>query len=169
MAVGAALLDHRPQHLIFDLRQNGAGDLTRARDLAASLPQRVRGQVFVLTRPWTFSAAISLAAYTKQAAPGRVVIVGDAVGDRLELFAEGRAVTLAYSGEMLLMATERHDDREGCRRCDDCHGPVRERPISVPTLDPAIVVRWTFAAWQAGRDPAMAAVEAALRRLSSPR
>ena len=107
-------------------------------------------------------AAISTASYVKQAAPGRVTLVGEEPGDRLEFWAEGRVLTLAHSKLALLPATERHDYRDGCRRVDDCHGPVRRHPIAVPTLAPDIDATWTYAAWRDGIDPAMRAVEAAL-------
>jgi hypothetical protein len=100
--------------------------------------------------------------YLKQAAPDRVTIVGEAVGDRLNFFAEGKTVTLAHSKEAVLFATERHDYRNGCRTLDDCHRQVVTRPIAVPTLDPDIPAPWTIEAYRAARDPAMEAVAAAL-------
>jgi hypothetical protein len=59
------------------------GHLTKARDFAEELPGLVPGELFVLTSPWTFSAAISVSGYLKQAALSRVHIVGEPVGDRL--------------------------------------------------------------------------------------
>jgi hypothetical protein len=162
--VRAAIAEQRAQHLLLDLRLNGGGDLTKARDFAESLPGLVAGRIFVLTSPWTFSAAISTAGYLKQAAPERVSIVGEAVGDRLEFFSEGRPVTLKHSGQVLLPATERHDYQGGCRKFSDCHGNVVRRPIAVPTLAPDIAAPWTIEAYRAGRDPALEAVAAALRR-----
>ena len=161
--VATALHELKPRNLVLDLRQNGGGDLTRARDFAQSLPAAVPERLFVLTSPWTFSAAISTAAYLKQAAPERVSIVGEAVGDRLLFFAEGRPITLKHSGEVLLMATERHDYLDGCRAYTDCHAPVRQRPISVPSLAPDIAAPWTLEAYRAGVDPAMQVVAQALR------
>jgi hypothetical protein len=161
-AVRAAIAEHRPLHLVLDLRLNGGGDLTQARDFAESLPTLVAGKIFVLTGPATFSAAISTAGYLKQAAPDRVRIVGEPVGDRLEFFAEGRTVTLPHSGAVLLPATERHDYRNGCRHHAYCHAPVATRPIAVPTLDPDIPAPWTLDSWRRGLDPAMQAVAAVL-------
>lgn len=55
-AVRAAVAQAKPQNLVLDLRLNGGGDLTRARDFGASLLTLVPGSVFVLTRtatpPW---------------------------------------------------------------------------------------------------------------------
>jgi hypothetical protein len=162
-AVRRAITQHKPQHLVLDLRLNGGGDLTQARDFAESLPTLVPGSLFVLTSPGTFSAAISITGYLKQAAPARVHIVGEAIGDRLEFFAEGRPITLAQSGEVVLPATERHDYVNACRAYTDCHAPVVRRPIAVPSLAPDIAAPWTIEAYQRGADPAMAAVAAALR------
>lgn len=161
--VREAIARHQPRHLVLDLRLNGGGDLTQARDFAQSLPTLVNGTVFVLTSPATFSAAISVAGYLKQAAPQRVRIVGEAVGDRLEFFAEGRPVTLAHSGLVLLPATERHDYRDGCRAHTDCHAWVVRHPIAVASLDPDIAAPWTLQAYRRGEDPAMEAVADALR------
>jgi hypothetical protein len=153
----------KPQHLVFDLRLNGGGDLTQTRDFAERLPRLVKGRIFAFTSPWTFSAAISTLGYLKQAAPERVTIVGEAVGDRLEFFAEGKSATLKHSNERFSYATERHDYRGGCAKFDDCHRNVVSRPIAVPSLDPDIAAPWTIEAYRAGRDPAMEAVAKALR------
>lgn len=161
-AVQAQVATLQPRHLVLDLRDNGGGDLTRGRDGVEALVGQVAGQVFVLTSPGTFSAAISLAGYARQAAPDRVRFVGEAPGDRLVFFAEGRGFSLPHSGVGLLPATERHDYRDGCRAYDDCHAPVRLRPIRVASLEPDLPAPWTFEAWRAGVDPAMQAVERAL-------
>jgi hypothetical protein len=153
----------RPKNLVLDMRLNGGGDLNTTRDFVEALPAKVPGRLFVLTSPWTFSAAISTVGYLKQTAPDRVTIVGESVGDRLNFFAEGGIVTLPRSGAVLLIATERHDYAGGCRGYDDCHGPVVRHPIAVPDLDPAIKAPWTIEAYRAGRDPGMEAVAAALK------
>jgi hypothetical protein len=162
-AVEKLIDETKPQHLVLDLRLNGGGDLTQTRDFAESLPKLVKGRIFALTSPWTFSAAISTLGYLKQAAPDRVTIVGEAVGDRLEFFAEGKSTTLKYSKENFAYATERHDYRNGCAKVDDCHRMVVTRPIAVPTLDPDIAAPWTIETYRAARDPAMEAVAKAIR------
>ena len=122
------------------------------------------GRIFALTSPWTFSAAISSVGYLEQAAPRRVTIVGEAVGDRLNFFSEGDVVELPNSHAMILNATERHDYPTGCRGFGDCHGPVVRNPIAVPSLQPDIAAPWTIDAYIAGRDPGIEAVAAALAR-----
>jgi hypothetical protein len=159
----AAITENHPHNLVLDMRWNGGGDLNTARDFVQALPARVPGRIFVLTSPWTFSAAISTAGYLKQAAPDRVTIVGEAVGDRLNFFSEGAMVELPNSRLMVLYATERHDYVTGCEGFSDCHGNVVRSPIRVPNLDPEIAAPWTIEAYVAGRDPGMEAVMAALR------
>lgn len=158
----ALIAKHQPRHVVLDLRLNGGGDLTTARDFAEKLPTLVPGRIFALTSPWTFSAAISTLGYLKQSAPKRVTIVGEAVGDRLEFFAEGKVITLAHSKEAFLYATERHDYVNGCRTFTDCHGNVVRRPIAVASLAPDIAAPWTIEAYQSGVDPALRAIAKAL-------
>ena len=163
-AIEAAIETHKPANLVFDIRFNGGGDLTTTRDVAERLPTLIPGRIFILTSPWTFSAAISTAGYLKQAAPTRTTVVGEAVGDMLNFFAEGKTVTLKHSREVVLYAAERHDYQNGCRAFKDCHGQVVSRPIAVASLDPDIAAAWTIEAYRAGRDPAMEAVATALKK-----
>ncbi|MGH7339976.1 MAG: hypothetical protein ACREKH_05745, partial [Candidatus Rokuibacteriota bacterium] len=169
-SIGAFLGDMRrrireghPRHLVLDMRMNGGGDLTRTREFMQDLPGLIPGRIFALTSPWTFSAAISSVGYLEQAAPDRVVIVGEPVGDRLQFWAEGEVVELPHCHAVILYATERHDYLTGCRPFNDCHAHVQLHPIAVPTLEPDITAPWTIDAYRAGRDPAMEAVAAALR------
>jgi hypothetical protein len=162
-AVEKLIAETRPTHLVLDIRLNGGGDLTQTRDFAERLPKLVTGRIFVLTSPWTFSAAISTLGYLKQSAPERVTVVGEPVGDRLEFWAEGKGITLKHSKEGYRYSTERHDYRYGCAKVDDCHRNVVTRPIAVATLDPDIAAPWTIDAYRAGRDPAIEAVAKAIR------
>ena len=150
-------------NIVLDMRMNGGGDLNTTRAWVRRLPQVVSGRVFVLTSPWTFSAAISTVGYLEQSAPDRVVIVGEHVGDRLDFYAEGDVISLPNSGGAVLSATERHDYRTGCRGVENCHGSVVRHPIAVQSLAPDIEAPWTMEVYRAGRDPAMEAVAAALR------
>jgi hypothetical protein len=150
--------------VVLDMRFNGGGNLTTARDFMKRLPALVTGRIFVLTSPVTFSAAISSIGYLKQAAPDRVTIVGEGVGDRLVFFAEGSRVTLPNSGTMISFSTQRHDYNTGCRPYSDCHPPVVANPIAVPSLAPDVAAPWTIDAYRVGRDPGMEAVAAELRR-----
>jgi len=148
----------KPRNLVLDLRVNGGGDLNNTRDFVQSLPTLVPGRIFVLTSPWTFSAAISTTGYLKQAGGDRVTIVGEMVGDRLEFWAEGRLARLPYSGAAMSYSTQRHDYKTGCKPYTDCHGAVVRNPISVPSLAPDIPAPFTIEDFIAGRDPGMEAI-----------
>ena len=154
----------KPANIVLDMRLNGGGDLNNTRDFAQTLPALVPGKVFVLTSPWTFSAAISTVGYLKQAGGGKVTIVGEMVGDRLEFWAEGRFLRLPYSSAGMSYSTQRHDYKTGCRPYKDCHGSVVRFPISVNSLAPDIEAPLTIDSFLAGRDPGMEAIAQALRR-----
>lgn len=154
----------KPRHVVLDMRLNGGGDLTTSRNFMKGLPGLVPGRVFVLTSPYTFSAGISSVGYVKQAAPERVMIVGEEVGDRLEMWSEGGPTELRNTKILVGTATERHDYVNGCRAYRDCHGNIVRQPISVPTLAPEFAAPWTIEAYLAGRDPAMEVVAGRVAR-----
>lgn len=161
----AEIRTRAPRNVVLDMRANGGGDLNTTRDFVQSLPTLVSGRIFVLTSPWTFSAAISSVGYLKQAGGSRVTIVGEMAGDRLEFWAEGREVRLPHSGLTVGYSTERHDYKDGCRAYRDCHGSVVRHAISVASLVPDILAPWTIDAYMAGRDPGMEAIARALRAM----
>lgn len=159
-----AIASEKPANLILDMRFNGGGNLNTTRAFMKSLPENIPGRIFVLTSPLSFSAAISSVGYLKQFGAGKVSIVGEAVGDRMMFWAEGRGADLPNNRGMIGMATQRHDYAGGCKAYTDCHGSVKIWPIAVPTLAPDIDAPWTIEAYLAGRDPAMEAVAEALRQ-----
>lgn len=158
-----AIHEAHKRNIVLDMRWNGGGDLSTSREFMQALPKLTPGRVFILTSPLTFSAAISSIGYVKQAAPDRVTIVGERVGDRLVFFAEGGPVQLPNAAGAVARATERHDYANGCRAFSDCHDYIVRHPIAVASLAPDIAAPWTLEAWLAGRDPGMEAVAAALR------
>jgi hypothetical protein len=162
--ITAKLQAQTPRNVVVDMRFNSGGNLQTAREFMKRLPSLVPGRVFVLTSPVTFSAAISSIGYLEQAAPDRVTIVGEAIGDRLVFYAEGFRTILPKSGAMVTYSTQRHDYNTGCKPYTDCHPPVIEHPIAVPSLAPDILAPWTFDAYRAGRDPGIEAIAAELRR-----
>ncbi len=157
----ATLKKARPTNVVVDLRLDGGGDLNTTRDFMQALPALVPGRIFILTSGRTFSAGIASAGYLKQAAPSRVTIVGEPIGDHLEFWAEGGLMELPVSKAYLLPATERHNYVTGCPE-KDCHWSVRENPIRVTSLEPDIAAPLTYADYRAGRDVALDAVRKAL-------
>jgi len=156
---------HR-KNVVLDMRFNGGGNLQLTHGFMASLPDRLPpgGRVVVLTSPWTFSAAISSIGYLKQAGGDRVVLVGEAPGDRLQFWAEGTPFRLPSSGAWIVPATARHDYLDGCRHFTDCHDYVKRFPITVKSLAPDIAAPWTIESYAAGRDPGMEAAARILAR-----
>jgi hypothetical protein len=168
------------RNVVLDMRFNGGGNFLLTRDFMIRWPDRVPGHFYVLTSRRTFSAAITGIAYLKQAAPDRVIVVGESAGDRLEFFSDGLPVSLPHSGLYFLPAVVRMDYRDGCRRHDDCAAAVAQRgrpvalwaipyrvepariPIAIATLQPDIPVIWTINSWMAGEDPMMEAVRQAV-------
>lgn len=158
-----AIKKHSPRNLIVDLRMNGGGDLNTTREFMQTLPTLVPGRIFALTGPWTFSAGIASLGYLKQAAPERVTLVGEPVGDRLQFFAEGKLVQLPNSKAIISIAKERHDYQTGCKGFPDCHKPIVRHPIAVASLTPDLPAAWTIEHYQSGQDPALLAVAEALK------
>lgn len=163
-AFETAIRAEKPVNLVVDMRVNDGGDLTTTRTFMESLGELVPGRVFLLTSPLTFSAAISSVAYAKQAAPEKVTIVGETVGDRLMFFAEGDGIDLPNTRAMIGPSRKRHDYVGGCRDYDDCERAVVRNRISVASLEPDISAPWTIEAYLAGLDPGMDAIAAALRK-----
>lgn len=153
----------KPKNAVVDLRLDGGGDLNTTRDFLQALPSMIAkdGRIFVLTSGRTFSAGIASAGYLKQAAPERVTIVGEPIGDSLEFWAEGEFLLLRKSKAAVLYASERHNYMTGCQEAD-CHSSIRKFPIRVKSLEPDIATPLTYADYRAGRDVALEAVRKAL-------
>jgi hypothetical protein len=172
--------DRGRSHVVLDMRFNSGGNFLLTRDFIIKWPERVPGRFVVLTSPKTQSAAITSIAYLKQAAPDRVRIVGEPVGDRLMFFSDGLPILLPHSGRYFLPATMRMDYHDGCRKYDDCFeavaqpgqpvaaavlpflGRLDRLPLAVATLEPDVPVAWTIDAWLSGRDPMMDAAASLL-------
>lgn len=160
----AALDRMRPRHVVLDLRLDGGGDLNTTRTFLQQLPRRLPrdGRIVVLTSGRTFSAGIASAGYLKQAAPSRVTIIGEPIGDYLEFWAEGGFIELPVCKAVLLASTERHNYQTGCPEAD-CHRSIRLHPIRVASLEPDVAAPLTYADYRAGRDPALEATAKTLR------
>jgi hypothetical protein len=153
----------RPRNIVVDLRFNMGGDLNITRAFMRALPRLTGGgRLYAITSGRTFSAAISSLGYLKEAAGERLTIVGEPIGDRLEFWAEGDIVQLPGLGAFMLYASERHNYVTGCPEAD-CHRAIRDHPIHVRSLQPDLATPLSFAAFRAGRDPAMDAIARDIR------
>jgi hypothetical protein len=156
-----ALTHLRADHLRFfvlDMRMNGGGDYTTTYAFAHEVPRAFAGHIYILTSPWTFSAAITTVAALKQAGGNRVTIVGEPVGDRLDFWAEGGTFTLPNSFLTVGFTNGRHVYNGPCRDLVQCYWVNYRFPVFVHTLAPDISAPLTFAAYRQNRDPAMDAV-----------
>ncbi|MFN3228283.1 MAG: hypothetical protein ACK41P_00345 [Asticcacaulis sp.] len=152
-----------PRMVIVDLRFNHGGDYSLTHDLMVSLGKSVGrdGRVYFLTSGNTFSAAIVSLAFAKQAAPDKVVLVGEPIGDRLQFWAEGWRYTLPNSGFGARYATAYYDLQKGCEGIFRCYwGAFYLFPVTVDDLDIDLSAPLTFESYVAGRDPAFEAIRA---------
>lgn len=158
----------QPPFIIIDMRMNNGGDYTRTYGFARALPEAARGaRIYVLTSPWTFSAAITTIAALKDQGGNQIIIVGEDVGDRLDFWSEVGMYTLPNTRVAVLYARARHVYNGPCRNLDTCYWLNYLYPVRVRTLHPDIVVPWTFAAYREGRDPALEAVRTRQARVRS--
>lgn len=155
----AQVRSRRPNFVMLDMRMNGGGDYTKTYDFAHTLPRAAAGTpIYVLTSPWTFSAAITTIAALEDAAPEQVHIVGEPVGDRMSFWAEGGTFRLPNSQVAVYYAAGRHDYRKACEDRSQCFWLNELYPIEIDDLEVDLAAPLTFAAWRSGRDPAVEAV-----------
>ncbi len=167
VATEAALRAAPPCAVILDLRGDGGGDYTNMWHFAHALPNLLapHGRIFVLTDSQTFSAAITTAAFVKDAGGDRVTIVGEPVGDRLSFFSEGGRACMPNLKVCAYYQTAKHDYAHSCDNWRECFWLNWFYPVRIETLQPDIVVPLKFEDWNAGRD---VAYETALR-LAAPK
>jgi hypothetical protein len=151
----ADLAADKPCAAIIDLRFNTGGDYTNTYGFAGRLPDLVEGPIYVLTSPQTFSAAITTTAFIKQAAPDRVHILGEHVGDRMPFFSEGGRGCLPNYHLCFGYETGMHDYMHPCTDPDVCYWLNFVYRARVATFDPEETLHTSFADWNAGRDPVL--------------
>lgn len=157
--VATHLRQQQPDFLVLDLRMNTGGDSMKTFEFARALPRTLpKARIYVLTSPWTRSAAMATAVVLKAGGGRRVRIVGERVGDRMDFWSEGGTFRLPNVGIGVDYAGGRHvfdgpcDDLAQCFWLDFAHA------AKVRSLAPDVEAGWTFAAYRQGRDPALDAV-----------
>jgi hypothetical protein len=139
--------------LVVDLRFNTGGNLDLATPLMKSLREKLSGKrIFVITGRATFSAGISHAAQWKQ---WGAKIVGEPVGDELDMWAEGGNVELPNSKLTVHYSNGFH----GYSKRDYPERKPYFLDLDVDTLEPDVRVEPTWKDYVSGRDPAMAWIE----------
>ena len=153
----AAVAREPDAKLIIDLRYNTGGNLQKTfdlfRGLAASPIGQIKGRLFVIMGPSTFSAGITPAAILKEGS--NAIFVGSEPGDRMQFWAEGGNVTLPNSGILMHYADRAHLYAPGAR-------PVPEELVylrlNAKSLKPDRPVSVTFRDYAEGRDPVADAI-----------
>ena len=142
--------------VIVDLRGDGGGDYTNTWHFAHALPDLLTpgGHIFILTDTQTFSAAITTAAFIKDAGGDRVSIVGEPIGDRLSFFSEGSKACLPNLKVCFFYQMAKHDYEHPCTDWHACYWLNWLYPVRVGSLQPDIPVPLRFEDWNAGRDAA---------------
>ncbi|GLQ99304.1 peptidase S41 [Dyella mobilis] len=152
----ATLRASPPCAVILDLRGDGGGDYTNVWHFTHVLPTLLApgGRIFVLTNSQTFSAAITAAAFVKDAGGDKVTIIGEPVGDRLSFFSEGSKACLPNLKVCVYAQTAKHDYQHPCDNWRECYWLNWFYPVRVKSLQPDIVVPLRFEDWNRGRDAA---------------
>jgi hypothetical protein len=151
-----ALRANPPCAVILDLRGNAGGNYTKTWHFAHALPDLPApgGHIFILTDPLTFSAAITTAAFVKDAGGDRVTIIGEPIGDRLSFYSEGGKACLPNMKVCMYFQTAKHDYGHACNDWHECFWVNWFYPVRVKSLQPDIALLLRFEDWNAGRDEA---------------
>jgi hypothetical protein len=154
-ATEAEMKARRPCAVILDQRFNGGGDYTNVGGFSARLPGLMDpdGKIYALTTAETFSAAITMTGFVKQAAPGRVVILGEPVGDRMTFWSEGNSGCLPHAKLCVHYATGKHAYTTPCKDWSECYWTNLFYPVEVDGFGPDEQIAFHFADYAAGRDP----------------
>ena len=146
-----------PRVVIVDLRFDQGGDFTTTAGLMSHITTLAPAisRVYVLTSAWTFSAGDIDVAFAKAHGEGKVIIVGEPMGDRLRLWAEGGTMTLPNSKIMVHYATGLHDYTKSCWLQRGCFWTMFFYPMQVKSTAPDVTIPYSFADYQALRDPVM--------------
>jgi len=150
--ITSILDEHRVKGFIVDVRFNTGGDLGVGRPLVEKLAPRLQNTpVVVITGRATFSAGISHTAQWKQFA--NASIVGEPVGDNIDLWGEGGNIVLPNSKLTVHYAN-------GFHRYSQKDYPAFKpyfAELSVATLQPGVLLEPTWNQYLAGEDPVLQA------------
>jgi hypothetical protein len=150
--VTSILDEHQVKGFVVDVRFNTGGDLGVGRPLVEQLAPRLRNTpVVVITGRATFSAGISHTAQWKQFANASVV--GEVVGDNIDLWGEGGNILLPNSKLTVHYAN-------GFHRYSQKDYPAFKpyfAELNVATLRPDVLIEPTWHQYIAGEDPVLQA------------
>lgn len=145
----------QPRNVVVDLRLDQGGNfVTTARLMThlANLTDSIE-HIYGLTSAWTFSAGNVSVALLKEHGGKKVTVIGESVGDRIRIWAEGGDITLLNSKLEIGFATGLHDYTHPCWLERRCFWTMFFFPTHVTTLAPDIPVAYNFADYVALRHP----------------
>jgi len=165
--VRSEIAARKPSAIVLDLRLDQGGNFTKTASLMkdlVTLAPSIR-HVYVLTSAWTFSAGNVSLALLKTHGAGKVTVIGEPVGDRVRIYAEGGTLTLPNSKIAMGFATGLHDYRHSCAGEPDCFWIMRFFPTQVESFAPDVPVAYRYEDYAQRRDPLLdAALALAARR-----
>lgn len=161
-SVEQELAAHGAHHVILDMRFDSGGNSDLSIALMDAIARTAKGRIYIITGQYTFSAGIVTSAKLKHAAGPRALLVGALPGDRIRWWSEGSNSCMPNSHYCLHVTTGLWDLERGCSGEAGCYGDRFDAVVG--TLAPEIEAPVTAAAWIAGRDPSMEAIERDLRR-----
>jgi hypothetical protein len=138
--------ENRPRTIVLDLRLDQGGNFTKTASLMKNLTNLSNSieHVYVLTSAWTFSAGNVSVALLKEHGAKKVTLIGEPVGDRIRLWAEGGSLTLPNSGLAIGFATGLHDYSRSCLGQRGCFWVMYFYPMHVQSFEPDFRVPYTF-------------------------
>jgi hypothetical protein len=147
----------RPRTIVLDLRFDQGGNFTKTASLMKHLTTLAESieHVFVLTSAWTFSAGNVSVALLKEHGAKKVTLIGEPVGDRIRLWAEGGSLKLPNSGLDIGFATGLHDYSQSCFGERSCFWIMYFYPMHVQSFAPDILVPYNFDDYVGLRDPVL--------------
>jgi hypothetical protein len=148
---------NRPRTIVLDMRFDQGGNFTKTASLMKNLTNLSESieHVYVLTSAWTFSAGnVSIALLMEHGAK-KVTLIGEPVGDRIRLWAEGGNLTLPNSGLVIGFATGLHDYSRSCFGEPGCFWIMYFYPMHVQSFAPDIRVPYNFDDYADLRDPVL--------------
>ncbi len=150
-----------PSFAVIDLRFNNGGTST-LEEFAETLPTLLKpdGDIYVVTSGGTFSYGIGAAAMFRYYGNGKVLIVGEPVGDRLRFWANGGTTfRLPNSGITMRAWSSLEDYENGCWDWMNCFwfSPTfRRRGIESLRVD--VPIEQSFDDYVAGRDSVLTTI-----------
>jgi len=145
---------YKPKFIVLDLRLDQGGNFTTNASLMKHIADDVE-HVYVLTSAWTFSAGNVSVALAKFHGGSKVSIIGEPVGDRMRIWAEGNDMVLPNSKLDIGYATGLHDYTKSCFGQRGCFWIMYFYPMQLRSWAPDVTVPYTFADYAAKRDPVL--------------